>query len=124
MRPPSIPLATIDPYFSLWLPGDKLTDIDTTHWTGRANLLRGIAVIDGKEYRFLGRGPQPALEQVSLDVGFFSTRAVFEGAGIRLAATFTTPLLPDQLDILSRPVSFLEIAAEPADRRRQAAALR
>ena len=124
MRPPSIPLATIDPYFSLWLPGDKLTDIDTTHWTGRANLLRGIAVIDGKEYRFLGRGPQPALEQVSLDVGFFSTRAVFEGAGIRLAATFTTPLLPDQLDILSRPVSFLEIAAEPADRRRHAVAAR
>lgn len=112
MRVPAVPLATIDPYFSLWSPGDRLADVDTVHWTGRANILRGIATIGGKPYRFLGRGPEPALEQVSLDVGFFSTRAVFEGAGVRLTATFTTPLLPDQFEILSRPVSFLEIQAQ------------
>lgn len=113
MKIPSIPLATIDPYFSLWLPGEKFTDMDTVHWTGYANILRGTAVIDGKPYRFLGRSKAPALEQVSLDVGFFSTRVVFEGAGIRLTATFTTPLLLSDLEILSRPVSFVEVRTEP-----------
>ena len=90
LRPPSVPLATVDPYFSLWSPGNRLTDVDTTHWTGRANLLRGIAVVDGTPHRFLGRGPEPALEQVALDVGALTTTAVFEGAGIRLTAAFTT----------------------------------
>ena len=124
MRTPSIPLATIDPYFSLWLPANNLTDADVTHWTGRANLLRGIALIDGKPYRFLGRGAEPALTQASIDVGFLTTRAVFEGAGIRLMASFTTPLLPDDLAILSRPVSFMEVGFEPIDRRRHTVSIR
>ena len=112
IRPPSVPLATIDPYFSLWSPGDSLTGVDTTHWTGRANLLRGVAVVSGKPWRFLGRGPEPALEQVSLEVRALTTEAVFEGAGIRLRAAFTTPLLLDDLPLLSRPVSFVELRVE------------
>lgn len=124
LRPPSVPLVTVDPYFALWSPGDKLTDVDTTHWTGRANLLRGVAVVDGKPYRFLGRGPEPVLEQKSLSVDFFSTRAVFEGAGIRLSATFTTPLLPDDFAVMSRPVSFAEIAVEPLGRARPKVSVR
>ncbi|MBR1609229.1 MAG: DUF4964 domain-containing protein, partial [Kiritimatiellae bacterium] len=124
LRPPSVPLVTVDPYFALWSPSDKLTDVDTTHWTGRANLLRGVAVVDGKPYRFLGRGPEPALEQKSLSVDFFSTRAVFEGAGIRLSATFTTPLLPDDFAVMSRPVSFAEIAVEPLGRARPEVSVR
>ena len=116
LRPPSVPLATVDPYFSLWSPGDALTSVDTTHWTGRANLLRGVALVAGKPWRFLGRGPEPALEQVSLEVRALTTEAVFEGAGIRLRASFTTPLLPDDLPLLSRPVSFVELRVEPLRR--------
>ena len=116
LRPPSVPLATVDPYFSLWSPGSRLTDVDTTHWTGRANLLRGVALVDGTPYRFLGRGPEPALEQVALDVGALTTTAVFEGAGIRLTAAFTTPLLLDDLPLLSRPVSYLDVRVEPLKR--------
>lgn len=124
MRAPSVPLITVDPYFSLWSPGDSMVDVDTTHWTGRANLLRGVAVVDGVEYRFIGRGAGPALKQVSTEIGFFSTRAVFEGAGVRIAATFTTPLLPDDLATLSRPVSFLEVRSESIDRKRHVVAIR
>ena len=104
MRAPAIPLATVDPYFSLWCPADRLTAEDAVHWTGIANLLRGVAVVDGAPWRFLGRGPEGALEQVSLTIGFLSTTAVFQGAGVRLTVAFTTPLLPDDLPTLSRPV--------------------
>ena len=69
LRAPAIPLVTVDPYFSLWSPANRLTNEDTVHWTGIANLLRGVAVVDGTAFRFLGRGPEPALEQVSLDSG-------------------------------------------------------
>ena len=118
LRAPAVPLATVDPFFSLWCPADRLTDEDAVHWTGAANLLRGVAIVDGAAHRFLGRGPEPALAQTSLDVGFFETTAVLEGAGIRLTASFLTPLLPDDLATLSRPVSFLEVRAESADGRR------
>ena len=124
MRAPAIPLVTVDPYFSLWSPADRLTDEDTVHWTGAANLLRGIAVVDGAPFRFLGRGPEPALAQVALDVAFLSTTAVFEGAGVRLTAVFTTPLLPDDLRTLSRPVSYLEVRAASADGRPHAVTVR
>ena len=124
MRAPAVPLATVDPYFSLWSPADRLTDEDTVHWTGAANLLRGVAVVDGAPYRFLGRGPEPALAQASLEVGFLSTTAVFEGAGVRLTAIFTTPLLPDDLRTLSRPVSYLEVRAASTDGRPHAVTVR
>ena len=117
LRAPAVPLATVDPYFSLWSPANRLTNEDAVHWTGIANLLRGVAVIDGTPCRFLGRGPEPALEQVSLDIGFLTTTAVFEGAGIRLSAAFTTPLLPDDFATLSRPVSFVEVSAVSTDKR-------
>ncbi len=124
IRPPSVPLATVDPYFSLWSPGDKLCDVDTTHWTGRANILRGVAVIDGKPHRFIGRGPEPALEQTSLEVSALITRATFEGAGVRLHVAFWTPLLPDDLELLSRPVSFVQTHVEPLKRGTKAPAVR
>lgn len=117
LRPPSVPLVTVDPYFSLWSPADRLTDRDTVHWTGRANLLRGVATIDGKRYRFLGRGPEPAMRQVSLDVAAMTTTAVFEAAGVRLTALFTTPLLLGNLEVMTRPVSYVELRVQPLDGR-------
>ncbi|MBQ7666370.1 MAG: DUF4965 domain-containing protein, partial [Kiritimatiellae bacterium] len=113
IRPPSVPLVTVDPYFSLWSPGDRLTDVDTTHWTGRANLLRGVALVNGKPFRFLGRGSDPALEQESLEVRALTTEAVFAGPGFRLRVSFTTPLLLEDLELMSRPVSFVEVRLEP-----------
>lgn len=120
MRPPTIPLVVQDPYFSVWMPADRLTDRDAVHWTGRANLMRGTARIDGKDYRWLGRGPGEALEQTGLEVGALSTVATFRAGGVEFVATFTSPLLPDDLDRLSTPISFVELRANSLDGRRHA----
>ena len=115
LRPPAVPLVTIDPFFSVWSPADHLTDRDTVHWTGRANLMLGVAEIDGVRHRFMGRGSEPAMRQVDLEVSACTTRYVFEAGGVRLTALFTSPLLLDDLPLMTRPVSYLEVREESVD---------
>ena len=109
LRPPSVPLVACDPYFSIWSPADQLTATNTTHWTGKPHRLTSFVVIDGKQFRIMGIGPAgvPALEQKGLTVLPTRTIYTFEGAGVALTLTFMTPALPDDLDILSRPVTYL-----------------
>ncbi len=107
--PPATPLVACDPYFSIWSPADNLTDEDTTHWTGKPHRLTSMIRIDGKPYRIMGATPgkAPALKQTSLTVLPTRTIYTFEGAGIALTLTFMTPALPEDIDLLSRPVTYL-----------------
>jgi hypothetical protein len=109
LRPPAVPLVACDPYFSIWSPGDKLTDVDTTHWTGKPHRLTSQVHIDGKPFRVIGQEPSsvPALPQTKVEVLPTRTISTYEGAGIRLNLTFLTPALPDDIDILSRPVTYV-----------------
>ena len=118
LRPPSVPLITIDPFFNVWSPADKLTDVDTAHWTGYTNAILGTVDIDGKEYRLIGKKRSEEIrsaKQVELDVDTFTTTYVFEQDGVRLTLLFTSPIMPDDLYYLSRPVSYLEIQKEILD---------
>lgn len=109
LRPPAVPLVTHDPYFSIWSPADKLTDADTVHWTGKPHRLTSLVRIDGKPFRVMGREPvaMAALPQTALEVLPTRTIYTFEGEGVRLTLTFMTPALPDDLERLSRPVTYL-----------------
>ena len=121
LRAPAYPLITIDPYFSVWSDADKLTDKDTVHWTGSPNVISGIAEIDGKEYRIIGSHKKdeiPEMKQISVDCNAFSTTYVFEENGVRLKLIFTSPILPNDLYMLSRPVSYLEVVREKADNKK------
>jgi len=114
LRPPSVPLVACDPYFSIWSPADKLTDAGTTHWTGKQQRLTSLVRIDGKTFRLMGTEPAalPALEQSRLEVLPTRTIYTFAGAGIQLTLTFMTPALPEDLDILSRPVTYVTWSAQ------------
>jgi hypothetical protein len=117
MRPPAVPLVTHDPYFSVWSCDDKLTDNWSRHWTGKVNALCGLARIDGKPYRFAGPSPKnvPAMEQRALAVDATRTVYDFEAGGVALRVTFLSPLLPDDLDILSRPATYVTFMAVSKD---------
>jgi hypothetical protein len=107
--PPATPLVACDPYFSIWSAADKLTDVETTHWTGKPHRLGSMIRVDGQAFRVMGASPTnvPALNQTSLEVLPTRTIYQFEGGGIALSLTFLTPMLPDDIDILSRPVTYL-----------------
>jgi len=109
IRPPAVPLVAHDPYFSIWSMDDNLTGSPTRHWTGSEQQLTGLIRIDGSPWRFMGALPRnsPAMKQVTREVTPTRTIYVFEEGGVRLTLTFLTPALPMDLDVLSRPLSYL-----------------
>ncbi|NOS68440.1 MAG: DUF4965 domain-containing protein [Verrucomicrobia bacterium] len=119
LRPPAVPLVTHDPYFSIWSPADKLTDADTVHWTGKPHRLTSLVRIDGKAFRLMGKDPAdvPALPQTNLEVLPTRTIYTFEGEGVRLTLTFMTPALPDDLEVLSRPVTYVTWTVQGLDQK-------
>ncbi|MBN1851131.1 MAG: DUF4965 domain-containing protein [Pirellulales bacterium] len=118
-RPPAVPLVTCDPYFSIWSPADRLTDADTVHWTGKPHRLATLVRIDGNPYRVMGGQPEdiPAMKQTGLAV--LPTRTVysFESAGVSLSVTFLTPLLPENIDWLARPATYITYTFRATDQK-------
>lgn len=118
LRPPAIPLFTVDPYFSIWSKSDKLYENETVHWTGSDNIIDGFVTVDGEVMRFIGRRngkEEPVIEQIFFDMDALVTSYVFSDGKIKLLADFYTPLFIDDLYRLSRPVSYLKIGYESAD---------
>jgi hypothetical protein len=108
-RPPSVPLVTHDPYFSVWSNSSQLNVAPTRHWTGKEQALSSLLRLNGRTYRLMGNTPAelPALTQTDLQVLPTRTIYTFEGAGVEVRLMFTTPLLPHDLDLLSRPVTYV-----------------
>ena len=118
-RPPAVPLVTHDPYFSAWSMSDRLTDDWTRHWTGAIHAMCGLIQIDGKAYRYMAPPniKAPPMKQVSVEVLPTRTIYQFEEAGVGLTLTFTTPALLDDLDVLSRPVTYLTWEVRALDKK-------
>ena len=112
-RPPAVPLITHDPYFSVWSMNDKLTDGPTRHWTRSPQRLAGLVRIDGQVFRWMGDSPQPApaINQTKLDVTPTRTTYTFEQNGVKIECGFLSPVLPSDIDLMSRPVSYITMAA-------------
>ncbi len=125
LRPPAVPLVTHDPYFSAWSVSDRLTETEVRHWTGTNYGLCGLARIDGVTYRVIGSQPPdvPPMEQTGLQV--LPTRTVydFKAAGVHVTLSFLSPLLPHDLDVLARPVTYVTWDARATDGRAHDVAL-
>jgi len=116
-RPPAIPLVTHTPYFCVWSAADRLTDTTTTHWTGTPMDLAGLIRIDGQAFRWAGTSPHsvPAMNQLSVAVHPTRTLYVFEACGVELTVEFLSPLFTDDLDLLTRPVTYLTLEVRSVD---------
>lgn len=117
LRPPAVPLVTHDPYFSIWSPADRLSDRDTTHWTGKPHPLRNALHVDGTLLRVIGEQPSntPALPQSEVAVWPTRTICRFANAQVNLTLTFLTPSLPSDLEVLARPVTYVTWEVSSAD---------
>lgn len=116
LRAPSVPLITVDPYFSIWSNTDRLTDGETVHWTGEKQPLTGIVLVDEEPFVFMGHQEgAEVMEQTDLEISACTSRYSFQNGKISLTAEFTTPLLLDDPDLASRPVSYLRVSTASAD---------
>jgi Domain of unknown function (DUF4965)/Domain of unknown function (DUF5127)/Domain of unknown function (DUF1793)/Domain of unknown function (DUF4964) len=118
-RAPAVPLVTIDPYTSIWSMADKPSDDWPRHWTGTKMVLYAVVRVDGVAYRLLG-GPQwlaAAGEQISCEIHATKTAYLFRCGAMEIGLDFTTPLLVDDLDLMSRPVTYVTFSARALDGR-------
>lgn len=117
VRPPAVPLITHNPYFSIWSDTDELTGSGTVHWTGKPQPITGLIHIDGKPMRFMGRDPReiPAMQQTALTVTPTHTQYSFTGGGVDLDLSFFTPTILSDLDLLSRPVTYVSFTVKSSD---------
>ncbi len=116
LRLPSVPLITVDPYFSLWSKSEILNYEETSHWTGEMQHLLGILTVDGHPMTFLGlEWSKEKMKQVDLSVDALSTRYVMEGRGVRLSVRLMTPLFLDDYKLMTRPVSYMALSYENTD---------
>jgi len=116
-RPPAVPLVTSDPFLSVWSDANRLTDDVTRHWTHHPHPLVSLIRVDGVAARLMGNDPTniPALPQTGLTVT--PTRSIyeFEDAKVHVTLTFMTPALPHDLDVFSRPVTYLTWTVRSVD---------
>lgn len=135
LRAPAVPLITVDPYFSVWSTADRLTDKPTTHWTDRSspmartdypteghrpNSMLGLVTIDGATYRFMGVSDHPVIKQTDLDINALSTVYTFETETVAVTASFLAPILPTDIELISRPVNYLKLSYASLDGKKHA----
>jgi hypothetical protein len=117
LRPPAVPLIASDPYLSIWSMADNLTDDTTRHWTRHPHPLVSLIRIDGKAYRLMGTQPRdvPAMRQTAVEV--LPTRTIydFDDGHVHVTLTFMTPSLPEDLDVLARPLTYLTWGVRSVD---------
>jgi hypothetical protein len=117
LRPPAVPLITIDPYTSCWSFADRLYDAWPRHWTGTDMALCGLVRVDGRPLRFMGGAEVLAehVEQVALEVTATQSVYRFHAGPVELEVRFVSPLLLDDLDLLSRPAHYVWFATRSLD---------
>ncbi|MFN3730181.1 MAG: glutaminase domain-containing protein [Fimbriimonadaceae bacterium] len=113
-RPPTVPLVTHDPYFSVWSFTDRLNQDWPRHWTGKPFGMAGLVRVGDLVLRWCGPDilGVPAIEQTDVRVEATTTTYRFRAEGITLSVEFCSPLLLSDLDLVSRPVTYVTFTAE------------
>ena len=133
-RPPSVPVVSCDPFFSIWSPSEDPTSSDTEIWFGAKQPIRILVELDGITYRIMGgkaaldprkRGEDvPALRCIGCEVRPLTSVFRFaDGAGRAVTLECMTAKFVDELDVFSRPVAYVTVNATGAKRVRVIASI-
>ena len=111
-RPSSIPLITVDPFFSVWSGSDALYSAPTEHWSGRlcpilAGVYLGNTFYSVAGFDEDGKALKRRIYQRSVTVTPTSTVYKFENELVELELAFLAPLLLNNTDVMSRPVNYV-----------------
>lgn len=111
LRPPAVPLVNVDPYFNIWSMADTLTEDCTRHWSGTPQPITGTVQIENTLYCFMGHAESAIpMQQKSLEIDLFSSVYRMEKDSICVTAAFTSPVLLNDLKVMTRPVSYLNVS--------------
>ena len=115
-RPPSVPIVSCDPFFSVWSGANAPTDADTEIWFGAKQPIRIWIELDGMRYRLMGAKADlagrdcgvdvPALRCTDVEVKPLTTVYEFTDGKATVKLSFMTPKFTDNLDVFSRPVTY------------------
>ena len=134
-RAPAAPLFVNDPIFSIWARGETLASAETTHWNNWKEHNEGmnssqepawvyntapftlLTQIGDRSYRLCGASARsvPAMPQVGCEVRPLNTVYSFDDGRTALEVSFMTPFFTDELDVFSRPVSYVSFKAVQKD---------
>lgn len=122
-RAPSYPLVTCDPYFSIWSADENPTHVETTHWTGKPMPIHIMVRIDGKIFRLMGKLPAfvPAAKCINTEITPTKTIYAYQESGVEIMLSFLSPLLVEDLDLVTRPLSYVSWTFASADKKAHAA---
>jgi len=123
-RPPSVPIVSCDPFFSIWSGANAPTDDDTSIWYGGRQPIRIWIELDGVRYRLMGAkaelpgrdrgGDVPALRCTDVEVRPLTSVYEFTDGKAKVKLSFMTPKFTDELDVFSRPVTYASVRTKGA----------
>ena len=132
-RPPAVPLISQSPLVNVFSMADALNADVPRQWTqGAVDLFAAVAV-DGVAYLLMG-SPTPAWApggaplRAAAQLGFATvmatqSRYAFAAGPVSLNLTFTSPQIPTDYDLMSRPAHYVTFAVASTDGAAHAVAL-
>lgn len=114
-RLPAFPLVTSDPYISIWSCTDEPAMEDTRHWAGERKRMHMTLTVDGAAYSMLGRQDAPAAPVTDIAVTPTATRYTYTANGVQAEVSFRAPVLMDDLDLLSMPITYIDTDVKAVD---------
>ena len=124
-RPPSVPIVSCDPFFSVWSPSEDPTLADTENWFGAKQPIKVFVEIDGTRWRLMGAKADlgrrdraadvPALKCVGCEVRPLTSVFRYSDGRHEVELSFMTPKMADDLDVFTRPVTYGTVRVSGAE---------
>ena len=109
---PSYPLFVKDPFFQLWMPDEDISDFNAKFYTDKEIPLIGLIKYKDSLYRFVGKEIGEKMDVVNIELTATTTIFELKNDLFKIKLYFMSPLLLDDLKLLSNPTCILRYEIE------------